>query len=860
MPTPDAQEVGELVDLFKQGRYLQVEPLAKQLTERFPAHPFAWRMWAATLKRLGRDAQALQVMQQVAALTPRDAEAHNNLGITFKALNRLDEAQASLRQALALKGDYAEAHYNLGNTLQALGRIAEAQASYRQAVALMPDLAMAHFNLGNTLMDLRQFDSAATSFAQAVQARPEHAPARNNLGLALHKLGRLVEAQASFRACIELKPDYVEAHNSLGALQHAMGDLAAAEASCRRALRGDPNHVDALVGLGNVLQAMDRLDEAQAFYRRAIELAPDCAQAHCNLGAVLHAKGQLDEAERCGRAALRIDPNYADALSNLGALLPALGRLDEAQSCCQQALLLVPDHAGAFNNLGVALQALGRLDEALDSYLESIRLKPERERTHSNLATLHQAAGRHEEAERSCREALRLKPDFADAWSNLGNTLTNLGSMAEAISCYRRALQLKPNFEDAHSNLLFLLNYHPDKSAAQVFEAYREYEQQFGQPHRQGWRAHTNNRDTQRRLKVGYVSPALRQHSSRHFLEPLLAQHDTTVVEVVAYAELNREDAVTQRYKRYIEHWVPTKGMSDDALAQRIRDDGIDILVDVAGHTAANRLQVFARKPAPVSLHWLDFGYTTGLRAIDYYLTDWPTVPAGSEALFSETPWRLDGPGLVYRPDHGMGEVNALPALQRGHITFGTLTRAVRINHHTVRVWAHLLHRVAGSKLVVNSGDYRSSSMQQALTQQFAAHGIGPERLQIGHQSPPWDVLRGIDIGLDCFPHNSGTTLFESLYLGVPFVTLAGRASVGRMGCAILSGVGRPEWVAHSEDDYVTTAAELAADLPRLHALRAGLRSQMQASALMDEADFARRVEAAYQSMFSAWATRQDAA
>ena len=429
-----------------------------------------------------------------------------------------------------------------------------------------------------------------------------------------------------------------------------------------------------------------------------------------------------------------------------------------------------------------------------------------------------------------------------------------MGHFAEAEASYRRALQLKPDFADAHSNLLFTLNYHPDKSGAQVFEAYREYERQFGQPYRGHWRPHTNNPDPQRRLKVGYVSPALRQHSSRHFLEPLLAHHDKTVVEVVAYAELNREDAVTARYKGYFEHWVPTKGMSDDALAERIRADGIDILVDVAGHTAGNRLQVFARKPAPVSLHWLDFGYTTGLEAIDYYLTDWPTVPQGSEALFSEEPWRLDGPGLVYRPAEDMGQASELPALKNGHITFGTLTRAVRINHHTVRVWAQLLHRVPGSRLVVNSGDYRSATMQQALSAQFAAHGIDPQRLDIGHQSPPWDVLRGIDIGLDCFPHNSGTTLFESLYLGVPFVTLAGRASVGRMGCAILSGLGRPEWVAQTEDEYVAIAANLAADLPRLQALRSGLRGQMQASALMDEVAFVRRVEAAYQSMFKTWA------
>ncbi len=647
---PQPQDINHLVALFTQAQYAEAEPLARGMTERFPNHPFGWKMLAAVLSRMGRSGDALAPMVRAAAVSPDDAEAHSNLGVTLKTLGRLAEAKLSFERALQIAPRYADAHYNLGNTLQALGSLDAALASYRRALQDKPAFAEAHYNLANTLKLMGQLDAAQTSYRQALHFKPTH------------------------------------------------------------------------------------------------------AQAHCNLGATL--------------------------------------------------------------------QALGQFADAQASY----------------------------------RQAIQIKPDYAEAYSNLGNTLGDLGRLEEAQAAYRRALELQPDFAQAHSNLLFTLNYHPDKSGAQVFEAYREYERQFGQPYRGHWRPHTNNPDPQRRLKVGYVSPALRQHSSRHFLEPLLAHHDKTVVEVVAYAELNREDAVTARYKGYFEHWVPTKGMSDDALAERIRADGIDILVDVAGHTAGNRLQVFARKPAPVSLHWLDFGYTTGLEAIDYYLTDWPTVPQGSEALFSEEPWRLDGPGLVYRPAEDMGQASELPALKNGHITFGTLTRAVRINHHTVRVWAQLLHRVPGSRLVVNSGDYRSATMQQALSAQFAAHGIDPQRLDIGHQSPPWDVLRGIDIGLDCFPHNSGTTLFESLYLGVPFVTLAGRASVGRMGCAILSGLGRPEWVAQTEDEYVAIAANLAADLPRLQALRSGLRGQMQASALMDEVAFVRGVEAAYRRMFERWA------
>ncbi|HEY8084266.1 MAG TPA: glycosyltransferase, partial [Methylophilaceae bacterium] len=261
--------------------------------------------------------------------------------------------------------------------------------------------------------------------------------------------------------------------------------------------------------------------------------------------------------------------------------------------------------------------------------------------------------------------------------------------------------------------------------------------------------------------------------------------------------------------------------------------------------------------PAPVSLHWLDFGYTTGLSAIDYYLTDGPTAPPGSEVYFAEQLWRLPTPAYAYRPMERMGEVGPLPAERKGHITFGTLTRAVRLNHKLIRVWSQILKAVPGSHLIINSGNFKSAAMQERVAEQFMAYGIDRDRLEIGHQSPPWDVLRSIDIGLDCFPHNSGTTLFETLYMGIPFVTLANRPSVGCLGTSILHGVGHAEWVAESEEGYIAKAVALAQDLPALAQLRGQLRQQMEQSPLMDEVGFARAVEQAYRQMWQRWCTQQ---
>jgi protein O-GlcNAc transferase len=569
-------------------------------------------------------------------------------------------------------------------------------------------------------------------------------------------------------------------------------------------------------------------------------------------GQLAQAQGLFDDAVRLFRAAVALDSTSADAQVNLGNALNTGGHVADAVAAYERAIALDPQHASARYNLGlVLLERLNPRAEAL--FQDAVRLRDAFPLAWVALGLSMENRGDLVAAMASYRKAIQLQPDFAGAYGNLGSALQQMGEHDAAIDATKRARDLDATCAGAHDHLLFAVNYHPDMEAQDVYRAYREFDNLFGLPARAHWRAHANTFDPDRRLKVGYVSPDFRRHSARHFFEPLLCNHDKRAFEVFAYAEVSAEDEVTKRCRSYVDHWMRTLGLSDAALTERIRSDGIDILVDLAGHTTSNRLDAFARKPAPVSLSWLGFGYTTGLSAIDYLLTDEACAPVGSEELFSEQPWRLATPGFAYRPADGMGEVSASPALERDFVTFGTLTRAIRVNHRTIKVWSQILRRIPRSRLVVDSGSYQHPSMCAALLEKFSAHGIGPERLQIGFHTPPWDVLRDIDIGLDCFPHNSGTTLFETLYMGLPFVTLAGRPSVGRLGSSILHGVGHPEWIAHSEDEYVEKCVALAADLPALAALRAGLRDQMRASALMDEAGFARKVEAAYREMFARW-------
>jgi protein O-GlcNAc transferase len=737
---------------------------------------------------------------------------------SLRAGKYLDAAR-SYQSALAINPGLHEAHYSLGNALLQLGQPSEAAACYRRALAIKPDFIEAHCNLGAALQMLGQLDAAATSLRRALELNSNLHEVHYNLGNVLIQLGRLDEAATCLRRALAIKPGFVEAHCNLGNLLRELGQPDEAVDHFRRALRSRPDLYEAHSNLGCALQTLGQLEGAAESFRRALRLKPAFYQAHSNLGSALMARGQLDEAISCFRRALELEPNLHATYSDLGNALRLLGKPDEAVASCRRALELKPDYVEAYCNLGSALKDLGQYDDAAASF----------------------------------QSALEINPDLAEAHCNLGLIQQDLGQLDEALASFRRVLQIKPELSDVHSTLLFALNYHPDMSAEDIYRAYREYDVLMGKPLRSAWRAHGNDKSPYRRLRIGYVSPDFRNHSCRYFLEPLLAQHDKAQIEVYIYAELKKEDDVSARYRSYADHWIPTRGMSDEGLAERIRSDGIDILVDLAGHTTDNRLLVFARKPAPVSVSWLGYGYTTGLSAVDYYLTDSVCAPVGAEELFAEQPWRIATPAYVYRPAADMGEVGGLPAEERGHITFGTLTRSVRINHRTIRVWSEILKAVPNSRLVIDSASFKSQETHAWLVARFAQHGIARERLSIGYHSPPWDTLRTIDIGLDCFPHNSGTTLFETLYMGVPYITLTGRPSVGRLGSSILQGINHPQWIAASEKEYIAKAVELASDVVRLSQIRANLRGQMQTSPLMDEAGFTRKVEGAYRGMWQNW-------
>ena len=823
-----------------------------------------------------RTADAVACYRRALELKPGFAEAHNNLGVVLKGLGNRDEAIACYRRAAQLKPDFAEAHYNLANALKDHGDLDQALASYRRALELKPDYAEVHYNLGNALKDQGNLDEATACYYRVLQLKPDYLAAYNNLGAALCAQGKQDEAVACYRRVLEVKPDYAEARYNLGRALREQGNLDEAIACYRRLLELKPDYAEAHNNLGAALNDQGRPDEAVACYRRALELKPDYAEAHNNLGAALREQGQLDQAVACYRRVLELKPDYAEAHNNLGNALQSQKKPDEAIACYRRALELKPDSAEAHNNLGNVLNEQGmpdraiacfhralelkpgfaevycnlgnalkdqrKQDEAIACYRRALELKPDYAEVYTNLGLALGDQGKLAEALACFRRAVELKPDMTEAHVNLGNTLMQQANHDEALACYHRALELKPDYVETHSNLLLGLHYCPGITPAALAEAHVEYDRQHAAPLRDALAKQDAIPDRDGRLRLGFVSADLGRHPVGYFLVRVLENLSHQQHQIVCYSDGILKDDLTHRMQAAATQWRDVMDLSDQRLAEQIREDRIDVLFDLAGHTARNRLLVFARKPAPIQVTWAGYVGTTGLSAMDYLLADRYEIPPGTERHYRERVLRMPNGYVCYDPPVYAPAVASLPALARGELTLGCVNNPAKISSQVIDVWAKILRRLPQARLLLKFKGGNDCGMVRRFAEMFAARSIDPGRLELLGQSSHVELLaeyNHVDLALDPFPYSGGLTTLEALWMGVPVMTCPGDTFASRHSLSHLSSVGLTDLIARDLDEYVELAVSLAGDLPRLAALRAGLRQRMAASPLCDGKRFA---------------------
>lgn len=559
---------------------------------------------------------------------------------------------------------------------------------------------------------------------------------------------------------------------------------------------------------------------AEAYCRQALELAPNLPTAHFNLGVALRTQKRYAEACQSFKRATELLDDYREALVALAHAYIALYDWPSAAQVLTRVLSTWPNDAALQGDLGTVYQAMGRFQEAVAAF----------------------------------ETALKLNPRLGGALNSLGSTYMGLGDFERAEQYFRQCLAVDPADLRARSNLLMLLNYRPDVDAAVVRAEHFEYGRII-QSQVPAMALPRLSRDPSKRLKLGYVSADFREHSVAAYIEPILKYHDRRFFEIYCYSYLPTPDATTLRLKDRADEWRDIDQLSDAEVTRRVCEDGIDILIDLMGHTGNNRLGIFAAKPAPVQMTYLGYPNTTGLSTIDYRITDRIADPEGEDVYYSEKLLRLDGGFLCYQPDPCSPDVAPLPALNNGYMTFGSFNNYAKLNRRVLQLWADVLKYVPGSRLLLKCPALTDAHARDRISRDMRALGIGSERLELlGHtrtRAEHLGLYSRVDIALDTFPYNGTTTTCEALWMGVPVLSLAGQHHVGRVGASLLTAAGLAEWLADTPGAFLELAAARAADPAGLSGLRAVLRHQMAESSLCNAAGFVRRFEAALRD---AWA------
>jgi protein O-GlcNAc transferase len=707
---------------------------------------------------------------------------------------------------------------NRALALHQAGRLNEAEAIYREILQGDPGQADALHLLGVLTFQGGRHDAAVTLIRQALALRPRWSEAYSNLGLALQEQGRTEQAAVAYRQALELNPRLGDAHTNLGLLlleQHQAGEALAA---FQQAIALNPDSATAYYNLGNAQAALGRFDEAIAAYQRAVTLERDRADAYNNLGLAFHAQKRYDEAQATLERSLTIAKDDPVVHNNLATVLAKQGKFTEAVVRCRQALVLKPDYADAHNNLGVAL--LG----------------------------MHQAT----EAVAALRQAIALQGESAESYKILGDALVAKGDRIEAVTAYRQALARR-SLPETQSALFQCLHYLSTHDPDALYVEAREFDRYCIKSLSAPIPGHANDRTPNRRLRVGYVSADFHSHPVGYFVLPVFANHDKAQFEVFAYTSKKWHDDLAERFAGHADHWREVEELEDKALAEQIRTDRIDVLVDLSGHTRGHRLLTFARKPAPVQVTAGGHYSTTGLSTIDYLVSDHFHTPPEAESYFSETLIRMPNDYVCYEPPDYAPPVSGPPVDRQGYITFGCLNNLSKINERVIALWAQILTALPEARLKLQTRRFDDPGIGERIRERFVAEGIAPARLALNGEAFHQALLAtyaDIDIALDPFPYSGGLTTCEALWMGVPVVTLTGNTFAGRHSTSHLSNVGLPELITTTPEAYVALALALAQDPKRLATLRQGLRERMATSPLCDAKGYTRALEAAYRGMW----------
>lgn len=818
----DSKGCGDSSKGPKSPRMESQEGKVRQLTRR--ADFFASR---------ARYADALPLVDQALLLEPNRPELHLGRGQCLMQLDKLEEALTSFEAALRLDSQCISAQRNKALLLAKQRRWHDAILSFREALSVEPTqelrMELARCLTEHAIQLKASGHGDVQLFHEAIQACDSYAPAFFQLGVCYSEVNDSIKAKEMYRKAVQLHPGYVEALNNLGVACRELGEW----------------------------------EHAIEAYGMALKVNQNCNKTRENMAISLLQLGcrhlqrkELKEASKALKQGLSFNSRNADLYFNLGVLYAEKEKWDQAKVNYELASNFDPRHANAHNNLGVIHRRLGNPEAAMKCFESALEVDSKMNLASKNLGAIYGSMGRMDDAIRLTRVAIDSNRQDAEAYNNLALLLRDQCDVDACLENLDICISLEPESRHAGSNRLMSLNYQSERSREEVFEAHRSWgscvESSVSQVF--SWDGARGNSGP---LRVGYISPDFYSHSVSYFIHSALKYHDPAFVAVTCYSDVAMEDDKTRQFKELVPQWRTICGRRDDEVAKLIYDDGIDILVDLTGHTGNNRLGVFARKPAPVCITWIGYPHTTGLTRMDYRISDEFADPKDAPGLTTEKILYLPECFLCYTPPETAPPVVLKPAQESyGCITFGCFNNLAKVSSLTIRMWSKLLHEVPGSRLFVKSKALACPKVQDKMRAAFAVHGIQASRLDLTGLQPQTGshlhMYSFIDVALDTAPYAGTTTTCEALYMGVPVVTLKGRGiHAQNVGASLLSAVQLGDLVTETEEDFVKQAAACAKNLPRLAALRAGLRTRMLRSVLCDGPRHVARLERLYAGVIS---------
>lgn len=736
---------------------------------------------------------------------------------------------------------------------QKVGKLEQAESLYRDVLNSNPKQADALHLLGLIASNRGDLETAIQLIRQAVDSSPTSPVYVGNLGVIYRQAGRINEAIQTYRRAIELDAQNADVYFNLGKSLKLKELLTEAEAAFRTAISIQPSYTSAWLSLMSIFANRYDLEQAREVGEAACKACGPVCDLYLSLGAVYRRSNLNDEAIACYEQALQLQPKNVDALARLASFCFMGYRFAEGTEYLQRAINVEPESVHVLNAIGLRSKMEGDLDAAVNSYRKSIQKYPHFTTAFANLAGVLRKQGSFTESLDNVRMSVKQDSNNVETMAVEGSVLVSLGRLEEAEVCFRRAIEMRHGYRDAHDNLLMCLQYQKNTTPETLYAEHLEWNKCYAEKH---FEIRSFQHDPAGgRLRLGFVSGDLGAHPVGYFTVKLFESIDREKFSTFIYSDRVGNDDFSTRMEQSVDRWFNCASLSDEKLRAKIIDDKIDILFDLAGHTAQNRLLVFARRAAPIQVSWAGYVGTTGLKQMDYLIADRFHVPEGTDHLYSEKVLRMPDGYVTYRAPDGLPDVTPPPCIEKKEFTFGAMCNPTKVNDRVLAAWSEILNRVPNSRLLLSYSGWMDIGNQNRVKDAFRGTGCTAQ-VDFHHKSGPIELMSlygEVDVCLDTFPYSGGLTTCEALWMGVPTVTFPGDWFAGRHSTSHMMNLGLNEFVADNVQGYIEKAVLVAANREYLIVLRQKLRNLTAQSPLCDGERFAKDFSELMQSVWKNW-------